>query len=82
MSRSSWKPVLIDNNLINSKKRIKKIYSRNLTITKDYIDLTVQIYNGTRYFEIIVNKNMIGHKFGEFSPSRIKPTHKVKKKNK
>jgi small subunit ribosomal protein S19 len=82
MSRSNWKPTLIDTNLINSKQKIKKIYSRNLKITKDYLDLTVQVYNGTRFFETVVTKNMIGQKFGEFSPSRIKPTHKVKKKNK
>lgn len=82
MSRSNWKPILIDNDLKNSTKKINKVYNRNLKITKDYINKTIQIYNGTRFFEIIVNEKMVGQSFGEFSPSRIKPTHKVKKKNK
>ena len=80
MSRSNWKPILIDNDLKNSTKKINKVYNRNLKITKDYINKTIQIYNGTRFFEIIVNEKMVGQSFGEFSPSRIKPTHKVKKK--
>lgn len=49
-----------------------------MIITKKFVDSTVQIYNGTRFFEIVITKNMVGQKFGEFSPSKIKPTHKKK----
>jgi small subunit ribosomal protein S19 len=80
MSRSSWKPIIVDNNLINSKKKINKIFSRDLIITKDYIDLNVEIYNGVRFFELTITPKMVGQRFGEFAPSRIKPIHKVKKK--
>ena len=80
MSRSKWKPILINNDLINSEKIINKIDDRHLLINENYINKTFQIYNGTRFFEIVVNKNMVGQKFGEFSPSRVKPIHKVKKK--
>ena len=66
MSRSNWKPILIDNDLKNSTKKINKVYNRNLKITKDYINKTIQIYNGTRFFEIIVNEKMVGQSFGEF----------------
>ncbi len=78
MSRSKWKPIYNDDKLINLEKKINKIYKRNMIITKKFVDSTVQIYNGTRFFEIVITKNMVGQKFGEFSPSKIKPTHKKK----
>jgi small subunit ribosomal protein S19 len=56
------------------------MYKRGSLITSKYIDKTIQIHNGTRFFEITVTKNMVGQKFGEFSPSRVKPIHKKKKK--
>jgi len=80
MSRSSWKPITIDNNLANSKKIFNKIFSRNLIITKDYINLNIQIYNGIRFFDLTITPKMVGQRFGEFAPSRIKPIHKLKKK--
>lgn len=81
MLNSNWKSTLKNSNKINLSKKNDKIFSRNIIITSDYIDQTVLVYNGIRFFEINILKSMVGHKFGEFSPSRIKPTHK-KKKNK
>ena len=80
MSRSNWKPIIIDKNLTASKNKFHKIYSRNNIITKDYIDSNVEIYNGVRFFELTITQKMVGKRFGEFAPSRIKPIHKVKKK--
>lgn len=78
MSRSKWKPLVIDNKLINFNKKINKITKRNLIIDSKYTDCTIQIYNGTRFFEVTISKNMVGQKFGEFSPTRVKPIHKKK----
>jgi small subunit ribosomal protein S19 len=50
-----------------------------MTIDISCIDINFKVYNGTRFFEILVNKNMLGHKFGEFAPSKIKTVHKKKK---
>lgn len=52
-----------------------------MIITLDDVGQKLKIYNGTRFFDIEVKENMINHKYGEFSPSRVKPIHK-KKKNK
>ena len=82
MSRSSWKNILEFNKNIDFNKKNNKIFLRNNIITSNYIDSTVQIYNGIRFFELTISKNMVGHKFGEFSPSRAKPIHKKKKINK
>jgi len=57
------------------------IYSRSNKITSDYLGLNIKIYNGIRFYEINVIEKMIGHKFGEFSPTRKLPQHKKKKNN-
>ena len=78
MSRSNWKPIL--NKKFNSEKKKIKTYSRNTIIVPKNIGDIINIYNGIRFFEINITKSMVGHKLGEFAPSRIKPTHKKKKK--
>lgn len=81
MSRSSWKPLYNKVDLtINKKKKINKIYNRNFTILPKDIGLNIKIYNGIRFFDIEIKENMVYHKIGEFSPSRVKPIHKKKKK--
>ena len=77
MSRSLWK--LKYNRNLAKEKKVITIYSRSNTITKGYVGFTVKIYNGIRFYDIIVNTKMIGHKFGEFSPTRRFPKHKKKK---
>ncbi len=85
MSRSLWKPLNTSNKNIE-KNFINKIYDRRQIITVDYLNVTVSIYNGIRFFEVLVIEKMLGYKFGEFSPTRKKPIHKkkklLKKKNK
>ena len=80
MSRSKWKPLFIDEKKINLKNKINKIYKRNMLITSKHVDNVIQIHNGTRFYEVIITKNMIGQRFGEFSPSKVKPMHKKKNK--
>ena len=80
MSRSIWKP------LYNNKKNfiLEKnfIYNRSQIISSEFLNQTVNIHNGTRFFEITINDKMIGLKFGEFAPTRKLPLHKKKKNNK
>ena len=84
MSRAIWKP-LYNTNLIENleKNNIYKIYARGDTISPKFLNTKVKIYNGIRFFETIITKPMLGHKFGEYAPSRRIPLHKKKKlKNK
>lgn len=81
MSRSLWKSKLIENsfkqNENNTPILLKK---RTLTIMPEYNGLKFKIYNGIRYYEILINEKMISRKFGEFSPTRRYPIHKKKKR--
>jgi len=72
MSRSNWKGPFVHVNLSNllKKKSIIKTKSRNTSIVPDFIGKTFQIYNGKSYVKVVVKEDMIGHKLGEFSPTR------------
>ena len=80
MSRSKWKPIYINNDILNTDKKVVIIHKRSDTITKEYVGLITKIYNGIRFYDIIVNDKMIGHKWGEFSSTRRYPKHKKKNK--
>jgi small subunit ribosomal protein S19 len=58
------------------------VYNRSTVIRQYMLGLKVQVYNGIRFFPLEVNPEMIGHCFGEFSPTRKKPVSKKKKKKK
>jgi small subunit ribosomal protein S19 len=79
MSRSIWKPIFINKKNLNNDKKIITIYSRSNIITKEYLGFIVKIYNGIRFYDITITNKMLGHKFGEFSPTRKFPKHKKKK---
>lgn len=80
--RVKWKGILLNNNiLIKAKKRNKKpvkVLSRNSIITPFCLGKTFEIYNGFKFIKVVVSDNMIGHKFGEFSPTRAKAVFKKK----
>lgn len=87
MSRSLWKPLYNDKKINEVEKNfIFKIFNRRLIITKNYLNHNVKIYNGIRFFEVLITEKMLGFKFGEFAPTRKFPEHKKKnlkiKKNK
>lgn len=82
MSRSNWKPLLIDDILVNTNKHIKKTNSRSFKITKNLVGSNIQIHNGFRFFDLEVNNKMVGQKLGEFAPTRILHIHKKKNKKK
>lgn len=82
MSRSLWKPNPLHNDKKNDtleKNFIFKIYKRSQLIDLSFLNKTVKIYNGMRFFELTILDKMIGHKFGEFAPTRKFPLHKKKK---
>jgi small subunit ribosomal protein S19 len=80
MSRSLWKPLYNNKkNILLEKNFIYKIYDRSQKINFEFINKTVKIYNGIRFFELLITEKMVGHTFGEFAPTRKLPLHKKKK---
>ena len=58
--------------LLNDKnqKKIIKTWSRSSTITPDFVGQTIAVHNGRQFVPVYVTENMVGHKLGEFSPTR------------
>ncbi len=52
------------------KKNVIKTWSRRSTITPDFVGHTIAVYNGKQHLPVFVSENMVGHKLGEFSPSK------------
>lgn len=79
MSRSLKKGPFIDFrlekkvlDLVESKKKVViKTWSRSSTITPDFVGQTIAVHNGNKFIPVYVTENMVGHKLGEFSPTRI-----------
>jgi len=61
-------------------KRPIKTWSRRSMILPDMIGLTIAVYNGRQHIPVMVNENMIGHKLGEFAPTRTYKGHVADKK--
>ena len=85
MSRSKWKgPYLSKNGLKNltqfKKSDSKAMITRNTIILPKFVNKVFKVYNGKKLNEILITENMIGHKFGEFSPTRKRFIFKSKKK--
>lgn len=88
MARSIRKGPFVDTHLAkkveaaqasNVKKPIKT-WSRRSMILPDMIGLTIAVYNGRQHIPVMINENMIGHKLGEFSPTRTYRGHVADKK--
>ena len=58
-----------------NEKKVVRTWSRRSTILPQFVGLTFGVYNGHKFMPVIVTENMIGHKFGEFSPTRIFQGH-------
>lgn len=90
MARSSWKGPFVDNSVlkkvikaINEKShKVIKIFSRRSTILPDFVGLTFSVYNGKKFIPVKVVEEMVGMKFGEFSPTRTYYGHGADKKAK
>jgi len=59
----------------DTKRRVIKTWSRRSTVTPDMIGLTIAIHNGRQRVPVLITENMVGHRLGEFSPTRIFKRH-------
>jgi len=83
MARSVWKGPFVDMTLIkkankvagSGRKEVIKTWSRRSTILPQFVGLTFGVYNGQKFIPVSVNENMVGHKLGEFSPTRTFKGH-------
>lgn len=89
MSRSLKKGPFIDYKLEKKvieqqkagKKTVIKTWSRRSMISPDFVGLTLAVHNGKKFIPIYVTENMVGHKLGEFSPTRIFRGHSGTRKS-
>ncbi len=65
----------VKKNILLSSKSVIKTWSRRSMITPDMIGLTISVHNGKHFVPVYVTENMVGHKLGEFSPTRIFRSH-------
>jgi small subunit ribosomal protein S19 len=90
MARSIWKGPFVDGYLLkkaekargSTRSEVIKIWSRRSTILPHFVGLTFGVYNGHKHVPVLVSEDMVGHKFGEFSPTRTYFGHAADKKAK
>ena len=78
MTRSSWKGPFVDGYLLkkaengrsSGRKDVIKTWSRRSTILPQFVGLTFGVYNGKKHIPVLITEDMVGHKLGEFSPTR------------
>ncbi len=78
MARSVWKGPFVDGYLLkkadaargSGRKEIIRTWSRRSTILPQFVGVTFGVYNGRKFIPVYVTENMVGHKLGEFSPTR------------
>lgn len=83
MPRSLKKGPFVDNHLLNKvvvqneagTKNVIKTWSRRSMITPDFVGLTFSIHNGKTFLPIFITENMVGHRLGEFAPTRTFKHH-------
>lgn len=88
MSRSLKKPPFVHYKLAkrvtaslgSGKKAVIKTWSRSSTITPEFVGLTFAVHNGNKFIPVYVTENMVGHKLGEFAPTRTFRSHSGNRK--
>ena len=60
---------------VTNQKKVIKTWSRASTITPDFVGHTIAVHNGSKFLPVYITENMVGHKLGEFSPTRIYRGH-------
>jgi small subunit ribosomal protein S19 len=78
MSRSVWKGPFVDGYLLkkaeqvrgSGRKDVVKTWSRRSTILPQFVGITFGVYNGRKHIPVLVTEDMVGHKLGEFAPTR------------
>ena len=90
MARSVWKGPFVEGSLIKKAEKSRqtvrseviKTWSRRSTILPQFVGLTFGVYNGHKHVPVMVNEEMVGHKLGEFSPTRTFHGHSGDRKAK
>ena len=86
MGRSLHKGPFVDDHLVRrialmterNERKVIRTWSRRSTILPEFIGHTVAVHNGKKFIPVYVTENMVGHKFGEFSPTRTFKGHSAK----
>ena len=86
MGRSLKKGPFVDTSLLEkievmnrgAEKKVIKTWSRRSTITPEFVGLTIAVHNGKQHIPVYVSENMVGHKLGEFAPTRLFKGHTTK----
>ncbi len=79
MARSVKKGPYVEASLLNkisalneaNEKRVVKTWSRSSTVTPDFVGHTIAVHNGNKFIPVYMTENMVGHKLGEFAPTRL-----------
>ncbi len=87
MTRSVWKGPFVDGYLLKKAEVVRasgrhdviKIWSRRSTILPEFVGLTFGVHNGRKHIPVLVSEDMVGHKFGEFAPTRTFIAHSSNK---
>ena len=90
MTRSIWKGPFVDGYLFkkaevvrdSGRKDVIKTWSRRSTILPDFVGLTFAVHTGNKFIPVFITEEMIGHKLGEFAPTRTYHGHAADKKAK
>ena len=90
MARSVWKGPFVDGYLLKKAEKaaasqrndVVRIWSRRSTILPQFVGITFGVYNGKKFIPVSVSEDMVGHKFGEFAPTRTYYGHAADKKSK
>ena len=90
MARSVWKGPFVELSLLKKAETAQdtnartpiKTWSRRSTILPQFVGLTFNVYNGHKFIPVSVSEEMVGHKLGEFAPTRTFPGHAADKKGK
>jgi small subunit ribosomal protein S19 len=88
VTRSTWKGPFVDGYLMKKADKVReggrneviKTWSRRSTILPQFVGLTFGVYNGRKHIPVLVSEDMVGHKLGEFSPTRTFFGHSGDKK--
>jgi len=84
MARSLKKGPFVDDSLLKkiesiesakNKKKVIKTYSRRSTVIPEMVGMTIGVHNGKKFIPVFITENMVGHKLGEFSPTRTFKGH-------
>ena len=90
MARSVKKGPYVDQKLFlkveelnsSNQKKVLKTWARNSTIPPEFVGHTLAVHNGNKFIPVFITENMVGHKLGEFAPTRTFRGHVGKSKDK